>query len=47
MFKIHFETWNYFHKFLTKAVSMLEKLKSQNFKSCMFDDPVIVNTAFS
>ena len=34
-------------KFLKKVVWKLEKLKSQNFKGCMFDGPVIVNTAFS
>ena len=34
-----------FIKFLKKVVWKLEKLKSQNFKSCMFDGPVIVNTA--
>ena len=32
---------------MTKFVWKFEELKSQNFKSCMFDDPVIVNTAFS
>ena len=32
---------------LTEIVWKLEKLKCQNFKECMFDDPVIINTAFS
>ena len=33
---------SFFIKFLTKFVWKLEKLKSQNFKGCMFDGPVIV-----
>ena len=37
----------FFVKVLTKFVWKLEKLKCQNFKKCMFDDLVIVNTAFS
>ena len=36
-----------FIKFLAKVVRKLEKLKSQNYKSCMFDGPVIKNRAFS
>ena len=32
---------------MTKVVWKLEKLKCQNFKKCMFDELVIVNTAFS
>ena len=32
---------SFFIKFLTKFVWKLEKLKSQNFKSCMFDDQVM------
>ena len=36
-----------FIKFLKKVIWKLGKLKSQNFKSCMFDGPVIVNIAFS
>ena len=38
---------SFFIKFLTKFVWKLKKLKSQNFKSCMFDDPVIVNTGLN
>ena len=34
-------------KILTKFVWKLEKLKSQNFKKFMFDEPVIVKAAFS
>ena len=34
-------------KFLTKVVWKLEKLKCQGFKKYMYDEPVIVNTAFS
>ena len=47
-FKICFETWKFFHKILNKICLKVgkPKLKSHNFKSCMFDDPVIVNTAF-
>ena len=39
--------WSLVIKFLKKIVCKLEKLKSQNFKNCMFDAPVIVNIAFS
>ena len=37
----------FFVKILTKVVWKLEKLKCQNFKKCMFDDLVIISTAFS
>ena len=37
----------FFVKILTKSVRKLEKLKWQNFKKCMFEDPIIINTAFS
>ena len=45
---MYFETWKLFHKILNRICLKVgkPKLKSQNFKSCMFDDPVIVNTAF-
>ena len=34
-------------KFLKKVLRKLGKLKSQNFKSCTFDGPIIVNIVFS
>ena len=38
---------SFFIKLLIKFVWKLKKLKNHNVKSCMFDGPVILNTAFS
>ena len=45
--KSNLKPGGFFVKILTKVAWKLEKLKCQNFKKCMFGDPVIVNTAFS
>ena len=44
-FKMYFETWKFFYKFLDKICFKVGKIK-KNFKSRILDVTVTVNTAF-
>ena len=44
--KIYFETWRFFRKASDKSRLKVGIIEMSDFKKCIFNDPVIVNTAF-